>query len=67
MLAGQKLATFAVVKTINPETGEKMVTIATKSDTNLVELFGLGSGAKFRVSLPVDRLNEVLEKIGGVI
>jgi len=63
LLAGQELASFAVVKTVSPHTGEEMVTIATKSKTNLVELFGLPSGAPFRVSLPADRLEDVVEKL----
>ena len=63
LLAGQKLAKFAVVKTANPVTSEKMVTVATKSKTNLVELFGLPSGASFRVTLPATRLVEAIEKL----
>ena len=63
LLAGQELATFAVVKTVNPVTSEEMVTVATKSGINLVELFGLVSGSPFRVSLPVARLEEVLRKL----
>ena len=63
LLAGQKLATFAVAKTINPLTSEEMVTIATQSGINLVKLFGLPSGAPFRVSLPANRLEEVVEKL----
>ena len=63
LLKGQELATFAVVKTINPKTKEEMVTVATKSKTNLVELFGLVSGAPFRVTLPADRLEDVIEKL----
>jgi len=66
LLAGQKLATFAVVKTLNPVTSEEMITVATKSKTNLVELFGLPSGAPFRVTLPVERLEEVLRKLEAV-
>lgn len=62
LLAGQELATFAVAKTISPDDRE-MVTIATKSKTNLVELFGLPSGASFRVSLPASQLEEVMEKL----
>ena len=63
LLAGQELAIFAVAKTVNPATTEEMVTIATKSKTNLVELFGLVSGAPFRVTLPASRLEEVIEKL----
>ena len=66
LLAGQELATFAVVKTVNPVTNEEMVTVATNSKTNLVILFGLPSGAPFRVSLPVARLEEVLRKLEAV-
>ena len=67
LLAGQEHAAFAVVKTKNPKNGVEMVTIATKSGVNLVKLFGLPSGAPFRVSLPADRLEEVMEKLNGVI
>lgn len=67
LLKGQEYATFAVVKTRNQKTSEVMVTIATKSDTDLVDLFGLKSGAKFRVTLPADRLNEVFEKLNEVV
>ena len=67
LLAGQELATFAIVKTVNPISKEEMVTIATKSKTNLVELFGLVSGAPFRVTLPASRLEEVIEKLQEVV
>ena len=63
LLAGQRLATFAVAKVIDSRSGEEMVTIATKSGVNLVELFELPSGAPFRVTLPVERLEEAVEKI----
>ncbi len=62
LLAGQKLATFAVAKTISPDDRE-MVTVATKSKTNLVELFDLPSGAPFRISLPANRMEEIVEKL----
>lgn len=66
LLAGQKLAKFAVVVTKAPKSDEEMVTIATKSDTNLIELFGLESGAKFRVTLPISRLGEIMEQLEAV-
>jgi len=66
LLKGQELATFAIVKTINPN-DEEMVTVATKSKTNLVELFDLKSGALFRVTLPAARLEEVIDKLNEVI
>lgn len=62
LLAGQKLARFAVVLTVHPLQGEGL-TIATSSGVNLVELFHLGSGAPFRVSLPAKRLEEALAKL----
>ena len=62
LLKGQELADFAVAKTISPDDRE-MVTVATKSGVNLVELFELPSGAPSRVSLPVNRLEEVVEKL----
>jgi len=48
---------------VNPA-GQEGLTIATsRKDVNLVELFRLGSGAPFRVSLPGSRLDEVLERL----
>ena len=66
LLAGQGLAHFAVVKIVNSRDNEEMITIATKSGVNLVELFELLSGAPFRVTLPVERLEEAVEKIHGL-
>ena len=63
LLKGQELATFAIVKTVSPHTSEEMITVATKSGVNLVELFGLKSGAPFRVSVPIARFDEVIEKL----
>lgn len=63
LLAGQKLAKFAVAKVVNPQSKEERITIATQSGKNLVELFGLPSGATFRVSMEASRLPEVLEKL----
>lgn len=57
LLAGQNLAPFAVV------VSEGRLTVATKSGVNLVDAFGLPSGAPFRVTLPAERLEEVLEKL----
>lgn len=66
LLAGQKLAPFAVAQTVNPS-GEEGLTIATsRKDVSLVELFGLGSGAPFRVSISADRLEEALEKLSSL-
>ena len=62
LLKGQELANFAVARTISPD-GREVVTIATKSGVNLVELFELPSGAPFRVSLPAEKLEEVVEKL----
>lgn len=60
LLAGQKIATFAATTHTDPRTGEEMVTVATQwREMNLVELFGLPSGASFRVTLPIARLEEV--------
>jgi hypothetical protein len=63
LLAGQKLAEFAVAKVMNPQSKEERITIATQSGKNLVELFGLPSGSTFRVSLEATRLPEVMEKL----
>lgn len=61
LLAGQKIAKFAVVKTISPSLKEERLTIATQSGVDLVKLFNLPSGAPFRVTLDVNRFNEALE------
>lgn len=63
LLAGQKLAAFAVARVVNPA-GEEFLTIATSDkEVNLVEVFDLGSGAPFRISIPASRLEEVLETL----
>jgi hypothetical protein len=66
LLAGQKLAPFAVVVTVHPQQGEGLTIATSCKDVNLVELFGLGSGAPFRVSLPAKRLEEALAKLATV-
>ncbi len=59
LLTGQKIAAVAaMVIHTDPRSGEKMVTVATQRKVNLVEIFGLLSGAPFRVTLPVERLEE---------
>jgi len=63
LLIGEELATFAIVIGVSPHGGTENITIATKSDVNLVKLFNLPSGAPFRVTLPFDRLEEVAEKL----
>lgn len=63
LLAGQKLAEFAVAKVIDPRSKEERITIATQSGKDLVTLFGLPSGSQSRVSLEAIRLPEVLEKL----
>ncbi|MCK5026936.1 MAG: hypothetical protein KAS07_00805 [Candidatus Pacebacteria bacterium] len=63
LLEGQKKAAFAVAVTVDPRTSEKIITVATQSDKNLVDLFGLPSGAPFRVTLPVARLEEALKEL----
>ena len=67
LIAGQKMAPTGISVVIgkNPE-GEEIVTIATnRKDINLVALFGLPSGAPFRISLPTAEwpLKRVLEKL----
>ena len=67
LIAGQKMAPTGISVVIgkNPE-GEEIVTIATnREDINLVALFGLPSGAPFRISLPTAEwpLERVLEKL----
>lgn len=63
LLAGQKLAPFAVTLTVHPNQGEGLTIATSRRDVNLVELFGLGSGAPFRVSLPIQRQEEALAKL----
>lgn len=62
LLAGQKLAEFALAKVVDPRTHEERITVATQGKTDLVKLFGLPSGSSSRVSLEATRLPEVLEK-----
>ena len=67
LLKGQEYAKFAVVKTKDQKTGMYLITIATNSKTNLVEFFGLPSGAPSRVTLPADRLEEAIKKLNTVV
>lgn len=60
LLEGQNKAKdgFAMVVTLN------RITIATYQEgVNLLEMFGLPSGAKRRISLPTARLSEVIERL----
>jgi len=68
LLAGQRLAPFAVVfGWFGPNGRSGSITIATsRKDVNLVKLFGLPSGAPFRVSLSTERLDEVLKKLNEI-
>lgn len=66
LLTGQKLAQFAVVLTVHPQLGEGLTIATSRKDVNLVELFGLGSGAPFRISLPAKRQEEALAKLAAV-
>jgi len=66
LLAGQKLVPFAIVLTVHPQQGEGLTIATSRKDVNLVELFGLGSGAPFRVSLPGKRLDEAIEKLAKI-
>lgn len=63
LLAGQKKVAYSVALFTDPKKKEDRVVIATQSGKNLVELFGLPSGAPFRVDLEVARLLEVMEKL----
>jgi hypothetical protein len=64
LLAGQKKARFAVVLVKDPRDGSKRVTVATGDrSVNLVEVFGLPSGAPFRVNLPVERYEEAVARL----
>lgn len=63
LLAGQKLAQFALALTVHPQQGEGLTIATSRKDVNLVEIFGLGSGSPFRVSLPAKRLEEALAKL----
>jgi hypothetical protein len=67
LIAGQKIAPkeISIVLGKNPE-GEEITTVATsRKDLNLVTLFGLPSGAPFRVSLSAADwpLEEILKKL----
>jgi len=66
LLAGQKMAQFAVALTVHPKGGEGLTIATSRKDVNLVELLSLGSGAPFRVSLPAKRLEEALAKLATV-
>jgi hypothetical protein len=63
LLAGQKLAPFAVVRTVHPQQGEGLTIATNLQNIDLVAMFALASGAKFRVSLPGKRLEETLVKL----
>lgn len=63
LLDGQVKAAFAVAIFADPKKKEDRVVVATQSGKNLVDLFGLPSGAPFRVDLEVARLSEVMEKL----
>jgi hypothetical protein len=68
LTGGYKKFPVIVVKTVAANTGEPIVIVATsRKDLNLVETFGLGSGAPFRVVLTGDKadrdyVRSVLEK-----
>lgn len=57
--SGRKLARFAVVLTVE----EGLVVTTDDESVNLVNMFGLHSGAPFRITLPIERLGEVMEKL----
>jgi hypothetical protein len=64
LLKGEEIADFAVV--LYSSEGEELIEIATKrKDVNLVTVFGLPSGAPFRISLPTSKfsLEFVIEKL----
>lgn len=64
LLAGQEIAEFAMATHTDFRSGENMVTVATRrKSANLVKIFGLPSGAPFRVTLPIARLEEVKKTI----
>ncbi len=61
LLSGQKIARFAIVKTINPSSKKEMITIATQSGRDLVKTFNLPSGAPFRITIDMNKFTEALE------
>ena len=67
LLAGQEVASFAVVVSRNHRAGEDYLTIATRrKDVSLVDVFDLPSGASFRVSIPASQLDEALGKLNSL-
>jgi hypothetical protein len=63
LLAGQRRATVAVVVdgvTVN-------IAASFESGLNFITLLGLGGGMPTRVSVPVQRLDDVLRKIRGAL
>lgn len=65
LLAGQRIAMFAVIKR-RREQGEKSLVISTFSSVDLLDLFDIPSGAKFRVSVPASRKREIFEKLTAI-
>ena len=63
LLEGQKIANFSIVKNLKPLTNEMMIIIYTKTEIDLVKLFELPIGLPFMISLPFERLDEVMEKL----
>ena len=59
LLAGQELAPFVLVI----QRGGVLAIATSRGDVDMVEMFGLVSGARFRVSLPDKRLEEALAKL----
>lgn len=67
LLAGQKKARFAAALVRNPRDGGERVTIATQDKSvNLVSVFGLQSGAPFRVTLPAEQCGDALARLNAL-
>ena len=63
LLKGQGIADFAIVKRHPPNSEVEIITIATKTDINLVKILGLRSGSPYRVTISGDLLNDVTKKL----
>lgn len=56
LVRGYKKAPIVVISTTSAQNGEPIIVVATdRKDMNLVQVFGLGSGAPFRVILTGDK------------
>lgn len=63
LLRGQQKADYAAVVTTRPQGGEGIIVATSRKDVDLINMFGLPSGATFRVTLPAERLEEIVKKL----